>query len=58
LGITVFKLSNIIVTTFDDIKYIDSDIVVIPQFNKIKEIVDNEKVFTSICSAKNQLHLL
>ena len=58
LGINVFKLSNIIVTTFDDIKYIDFDIVVIPQFNKIKEIVNNEKIFISICSAKNQLHLL
>lgn len=58
LGINVFKLSNIIVTTFDDIKYIDFDVVVIPQFNKIKEIVDNEKIFISICSAKNWLYLL
>jgi hypothetical protein len=58
LGINVFKLSNIIVTTFDDIKYVDFEIVIIPKFNKIKEIVDNEKIFISICSAKNQLYLI
>lgn len=57
-GITIFKLSNIIVTTFDDIKYVDFEIVIIPKFNKIKEIVDNEKIFISMCSGKNQLYLI
>lgn len=57
-GVTVFNLSNIIITTFDDIKYIECNIMIIPKFNIIKEIVDNEKIFISICSIKNQLHLI
>ena len=52
-GVTIFNLSNIIITTFDEIKYIRFDILIIPQFNKIKEIVNNEKIFISICSAEN-----
>ena len=56
-GIKLKKLYNIVITTYDDAKLIDFHIVILPQFDKVKEIVDYETIFNTICSAENQLHI-
>lgn len=56
-GIKINKLYNVVITTYNDIKYIESDILILPQFEKVKNIVDNETIFNAIYSVKNELHI-
>lgn len=55
-GIKLKKLHNIFITTYDEAIFIDFDIIILLQFDKVKKIVDNETIF-SICSAENKLHI-
>jgi len=56
-GIKINKLYNVVITTYNDIKYIEPEILILPQFDKVKNIVDNETIFNAICSVKNQLYI-
>ncbi len=56
-GIKLKKLHNIVITTYDDAKFIDFDIIILPKFDKVKKIVYNETIFSTICSAENELHI-
>lgn len=56
-GIKLKKLYHLVITTYDDVKFVDFDIVILPEFDKVKKILDGETIFNAICSAKNQLHI-
>jgi hypothetical protein len=57
-GIELQNICNIIVTTFDAIKYLDFDVVIIPQFQKVLGTITGDTLFEAMCSAKNQLYTI
>lgn len=56
-GIKLKELYNIVITTYDEAKLINFDIVILPQFDKVKKILDGATIFNGICSAEDQLHI-
>jgi len=56
-GININKLYNILITTFENIQYLKVDCLIIPQFKKSKEIVENEVIFKALSNVENELHL-
>lgn len=57
-GVKLDELHNIVVTTYKDVKFIDFDIVVLPRFDIVKDIVEPETIFNAISSAKNLLFII
>lgn len=56
-GIKIKSLYNIVITTFDNVIYLNPDILIIPQFDVSKIIIENNKIFNTICSCEDQLHV-
>ncbi len=56
-GIKLKTLYNIILTTYDEAMYIDFDILILPQFDKVKQTLNHDTVFSAICSTERELHV-
>lgn len=56
-GIEIKKLYHVVITTFENVKYLNPDCLILPQFDLSRSIVENEKIFDAITSTKNQIHI-